>query len=910
MKRILHRFLLGGAVLGLVAGVSSAAVTLTESTFVPGPDATVPVYVLENQWIKVLIAKSPTQWLNAGVPATDTTGMGSVVALYDKSGPIPTASQLTVISGTAPYYGTKGFSAFRDRMDAKDPIWDGVTVTGTVDAGNTVATVTVDEDAGSAGFKIHKVYSLTDNQKWLKVDFGWQNTNATPYARPDSSSSSAIESIIYATVGGAKDANDESFAMVATNTVAGSEAVPGLNATVGNAWYGHGGTNTLYPELTQGWLADVDAANNSTLVTTWDLEQQRAADNGQGSVRGGSFGSRFTFEILYQNIPANDTLNFTHNLIVDNDLASVSYAKEGQLIAAIDANKAYNLNSTVTGTFKLNSLNPTDSVTYDIKNIHVENRATGTSVSGISLADITGVKVAANTHVTAGTRQFTPQSPAFTVGQSYVIKGDLYVSGQATPVTTLSSRPFQVNAADSKVFLYKDIASGDYILENEVYRATISASTGQITFFYLKDPVTGDLIRSETVTSTPPYPMFRDYVEPDGAQHAFANYVATLDPDGTDTGTHRTLQFTASDNDGFAGLTKTYSLDSLSRSLAVHVNVANVGFSDIDGGGYYSEVPMAPGGTAGGSDQLTAHSAAGLVATHPDQATDLTADKQIWYGAKDDGGNIVPGDLPELDQPWIAMRDSGTTDALALTWNLDDQKTFSGVPSGGSAKVTMNSVLFKRDYANQIPRVHFVGITGAAALDTTMYLLADTGFNIVSYAEANRVMAGIWATNSNNPVGGPLGGSIGLTNTSTTAKTFDVKNIHIVKDTGESTPAGADILGIAIDPAAHAAPAIAFTIPSGQAQGSYTLVADLYEGATKVATLQSLPFNITAAAPGATGDVNGDSAVDKLDVQAALKIAGGLTAADAGNITRGDLNADGKITVADAVAISQKANTQ
>jgi hypothetical protein len=221
----------------------------------------------------------------------------------------------------------------------------------------------------------------------------------------------------------------------------------------------------------------------------------------------------------------------------------------------------------------------------------------------------------------------------------------------------------------------------------------------------------------------------------------------------------------------------------------------------------------------------------------------------------------------------------------------------------------MNSVLFKGNYANQIPRVHFTGITGAAALDTTMYLLADTGFNIVSYAEANRVMAGIWATNTNNPVGGPLAGAIGLTNTSTAAKTFGVKNIHIVKDTGESTPAGADILGIAIDPAAHAAPAIAFNIPSGQAQGSYTLVADLYEGATKVATLQSLPFNITAGTPGASGDVNNDTVVDKLDVQAALKIAGGLVAADTGNITRGDLNADGKITVEDAIAISQKANT-
>jgi hypothetical protein len=218
----------------------------------------------------------------------------------------------------------------------------------------------------------------------------------------------------------------------------------------------------------------------------------------------------------------------------------------------------------------------------------------------------------------------------------------------------------------------------------------------------------------------------------------------------------------------------------------------------------------------------------------------------------------------------------------------------------------MNSLLIRSDY-NQLARVHFTNFAENGALDTTMYLMADTGFRLVSYAEANRVMAGIWAVQSNNPAGSALDATIGLTNTSTSAKTFDVKNIRIVKDTGESTPAGADVTGIAIAAADHAAPATTFTLPAGQAAGVYTIQADLYEGATKLATLVSPTFNVTGAVVGGSGDINNDTVVDKADVTLALKIAGGLVASDSGQVSRGDLNGDGKISVEDATAIARKA---
>jgi hypothetical protein len=915
MKPILQRFLLGGATLGLIAGASSAAVTLTQDTLTVAGDP-VPVYIVENQFIKFVVVRGGIDWtptLTDHVPDPYTGAIGGVLALYDKTGPVPDASQLTVIGtqGTAnnPPYANgfewpglshgRSFIAFRDRMNARDPDPTTPTITASLNAGATEARIVVEEDSLITGFHIKKTYILRDNEKWVQTDFAWTNNTGANYTQPGTSS--AIESIIYATPGGAKDANDTQFGMVGPNGATG--AVAGLNANVGNQWYGKGGT-PLVPPLSQGWLSVVDPANTSVLATTWDLAQQQAVSTTPGiaGVRGGSFGSRFTFEILYETIPAGETLNFTHNLIVDHGLTELTYAKEGQLLAAVETKDAYNIESAVTATFKINSLNPTSAVTYDIKNIRVENRATGTQVSDVTLPDINGINVASNANVTAGTRQFTPRAPGFTVNESYVVKGDLYVSGQGTPVTTLSSRPFQINPANAKVFLYQDAASGDYVLENEVYRAVISAAKGEVSFFFLKDPTTGSLIRGQTVTSTPPYPMFRDFVRPTGGQTGFGNYAVFLDPNGTDSGTEKSIQFIGGSSDNAASITKTYSLASMSRTLAANLQVEA---GTLAGAGYYSEVPMAPGGTSGASDLFSAHTADGLLIVHPDAAT-ITSDTEFWMGAKSAAGDIVPGELPELDQGWMAMRDSSTTDALAITWDLAKQKAYSLTPTGAAGKETMNSLLIRSDY-NQLARVHFTNFAENGALDTTMYLMADTGFKLVSYAEANRVMAGIWAVQSNNPAGSALDATIGLTNTSTSAKTFDVKNIRIVKDTGESTPAGADVTGIAIAAADHAAPATTFTLPAGQAAGVYTIQADLYEGATKLATLVSPTFNVTGAVVGGSGDINNDTVVDKADVTLALKIAGGLVASDSGQVSRGDLNGDGKISVEDATAIARKA---
>lgn len=898
MKPILQRLILGGAVIGLIAGASSAAVTLTEDSYTTPPDQSTPVYIMENQWIRVIIGKGDTSYTVDGAPQTDSTARGTVIVLNDKTGQVPNESQLAVpnTSATKPHVGNNGgYSAYRDRMDAKDPVWSSVVVTGSVDPGNTVATVTVDQDELSAGFHVVKTYTLRDNEKWLQVNWAWQNNNVVDYARPDGSASSAIESIIYSVPGGSKDANDISFAMVKDNS--GTGAVAGLNATVGNQWYGGGGT-PLAPEMAQGWLAIVDPANTSVLANTWDLAAQQAADNGVAKTRGGVFGNRFTFEVLYQNIAANSTLNFQQNLIVDNGLNQITYAKEGQLLASVETEDAYNLESTATATFKLNSLNPTSAVTYDIKNIHVEDRNTGQTVSGITIPDITGVNVASNAHVTAGARQFTPRAPGFVEGTSYVVKGDLYDG--TTLVSTLSSRPFQIHAADSSVFLYQDSATGDYVLENQVYRAIIDDQSGQVNFFYLKDPATGELIRNQTVTSTPPYPMFRDFMQPSGPQVPFGNYTATMNPNGTDTGTSKSLKFDAIANDGTGLLAKTYSLDSMSRSLKVNFSLMVLG--DINGGGFYSEVPMAPDGHAGSADRFSAHTADGLLLTHPAPGTFPTT--EYWMGSKNDNGSIVAGDQAELDQPWMAMRDSQITDALAVSWNRADQQTYSPLLNG--SKVTMNSFYLQSNY-NQFPRVHFTNIPVSTTLDTDMYLMCDTGFGAVSYAEANRVLAGIWANNSDNPAGAAFNGTAALTNTSTGDKTFALKNIRILDSTGAATAAGPDITGIAVAAAAQADPAITFTIPQDQAQGAYTLAADLYDGETMVTTLLSTQFNVTAPVAGPTGDLNGDSKVDDADVQIALKLAGGITTATSGDITNGDLDGDGAITALDATAIAIKA---
>lgn len=926
MKSIIQRLLLGGTALGLAVGASSAAVTLTEDT-VTLNGSTFPVYVVENQYIKFLVISGPVTWTptqTLAVPNPYYGAIGGVLALYDKTGQVPGASQLTVIGGQGtannppwdvpkgqPEYEWPGVSqgksylAFRDRMNARDPNpTDPIpTITKSLSSDQSTATITVEENSLISGYHIKKTYILKDNVKWLQTDFAWTNNNSAPYNQPGTGS--AIESIIYAVPGGSKDNADTQFAMIDANANTGT--VAGLNASIQNQWYGKGAPTgqTNLPKLTQGWLSIVDPGNQSVLATTWDLAQQEAVSTtpGLAGVRGGVFGSRFTFEILYESIPANSTLNFTHNLIVDNGLTEVTYAKEGELLAAVETSASYNLESTATATFKLNSLNPTSAVTYDIKNIRVEDRNTGTVVSGISLPDITGVNVPSNAHVTAGTRQFTPRAPGFVVNSSYVVKGDLYVSGQSTPVATLSSRPFLINPANAKVLLYQDPSTGDYVLENEVYRAVITGTKGEVSYFYLKDLATGNLLNGQTVTSTPPYPMFRDYTQPVSGQAGFQSYTATLDPNGTDNANSKSIRFDAITSVG-EPFAKTYSLDSMSRSLKVNLNLTV--FGDVGGAGFYSEVPMAPGGTAGSSDRFTAHTADGLIVISPPQ-DQITKDTEFWMGAKNNAGTIVAADLPELDQPWIGMRDAGSTkDALAISWDLSKQKQFSASLNGGP--VTMNSLLIKSGYQNQIARVHFTNLPAGEALDTNMYLMSDSGFTNVSYAEGNRVLAGLWANASNNPAGAAFAGTAALTNTSTTAKTFNLKNIRIVKDSGESTPAGPDITGIAVQPAAQERPAITFTLPSGQAEGSYTLVADLYDGGTKVTTLLSLPFNVTAGVPGATGDVDNNGKVEAADVKLALQIAGGVVAADAGNVSRGDLNGDGKITVEDAVAIAQKVN--
>jgi hypothetical protein len=87
------------------------------------------------------------------------------------------------------------------------------------------------------------------------------------------------------------------------------------------------------------------------------------------------------------------------------------------------------------------------------------------------------------------------------------------------------------------------------------------------------------------------------------------------------------------------------------------------------------------------------------------------------------------------------------------------------------------------------------------------------------------------------------------------------------------------------------------------------LEADVMESGAKVGTLTSLPFTVNVAQPARNGDVNGDNAVDSADITLALQIVAGLTAADGGNVRRGDLaGADNLLLIEDAVAIIRKVN--
>lgn len=67
-------------------------------------------------------------------------------------------------------------------------------------------------------------------------------------------------------------------------------------------------------------------------------------------------------------------------------------------------------------------------------------------------------------------------------------------------------------------------------------------------------------------------------------------------------------------------------------------------------------------------------------------------------------------------------------------------------------------------------------------------------------------------------------------------------------------------------------------------------------------------MTLTATLPSSLpGDVNNNGVVDATDVALALRIAGGMLAADAGQVSRGHINSSGPLALTDAVRIVRKA---
>ncbi len=857
MRMLPLRFTFSAVVMTVLAGISYGAATLVE-TDVDVAGTPVPCYVMENPYLQVAIRKSD----------------GRTIGIIKKTDPGIGTNQ------TRP----SDYPAYLDRVNQKNPTGQAFTVNpngdDSADKVSLKVSETIDTTAGIT-FAVTKLYELRDNSKVLETTLSFTNNDAQVAWEP-ANPQNGLESIVYALAGGATPSGNEAQ----LKTALGIDAV-----TSGTLWWGGAPTGTTpRPEVTDGYVAFQNKINNVYGVVTWDLPSQQAHGVSGVSVTKLliSATSRYQFEPIYVRADGGETVAWKQNFIVDDDMAVVSGVTPDAVAGIIPANPSYPQGSTATVAFRINSINRSMAKSYDIKDIQLIDVAT--SAVAKTATNITNVAVASNAHVLAGTKQFNLTGLA--VG-AYVVKATLTAAGDGTVLSTLMSKPIMITAADVKVQLYQDTGTGNWILENEVLRSNITAN-GEITTLELKDAENRNQVNSS-------YNLFRDYVRPLGSSVGFTGYYATADPNGTDTPTRKSILF-ANGYNAYGDASKLFTLESTSRSLQADLTYTSQLPDTLTGQGFFSHCAMAPGGSGNANDRFTARGTSGLLTPH-------TASQRIWYGYRPPAQATTELEDVELTEPWMATTDTVVTDAIAITWDRTKQLEFSSIPEGGTNKVTLNSVFQASSFNRHIGEAHFTNIPGYGTVSTTMHVLAGSGFKLVGYAEAKRVMAGIWPNAAEVPAGSALSFSVGLTNTGTTERTFDIKNIAIVKSTGEPTTGPTDETGIVLAASAHTTKDLNFLVPVGQSQEAYVLSADLYEGTTKVATLTSLPFTVTQPVIVANGDVDGSGIVDGADALLALKIAAGLSASDADQIGRGDIfpdPGDKALTIEDATAIARK----
>lgn len=857
MRMLPLRFTLTAVLITVLTGISYGAATLVEMDVIVGETA-VPCYVFENPYLQVAVQKSN----------------GRVIGIIKKTEPgIDTTQTRT------------NFPSYLDRVNQKGATGPVYTINPNGDDSSDRVSLKIDEtvDTGAGiTFAVSKLYELCDNSKVLETTLRFTN-NDPGVAWEPANPQNGLESIIYSIPGGATPSGNEAQVKTAS----------GIDSVMATSWWGLAPSGTTArPEVTEGYMATQDKISGVHNIITWDFASQQA--HGVGGVSATklyvSGTSRWQIEPIYVNAAAGETLVWKQNFIVDDDMAVVSGVTPDAVAGVILANPSYPQGSTATVTFKINSINRSMAKSYDIKDIQLIDLATSSVAK--TATNITNVAVASNAHVLAGTKQFNLTGLA--VG-AYVVKASLTASGDGAVLSTLMSKPIMITAADVKVQLYQDAGTGNWVLENEVLRAIITEK-GEITILELKDAENRNQVNSS-------YNLFRDYVRPLGSSVGFTDYYATADPNGTDTPTRKSILFSGGYN-AYGDASKLFTLESTSRSLQADLTFTSQLDELLGGQGYFSHCALAPGGSGNANDRFTARGTTGLLAPH-------TASKRVWFGYLPPPRPAIETDLldAELTEPWMATTDTVVTDAIAITWDRTKQLEFSAAPEGSTNKVTLNSVYQAGGFNRHVAEAHFTNIPGYATMSTTMHVMAGTGFQLVSYAEAKRVMAGIWPNAAEVPAGSTLSFSVGLTNTGTTERTFDVKNIAIVKSTGEPTTGPADETGIVLAASAHTTKDFNFLVPAGQSQEAYVLSADLYEGTTKVATLTSLPFTVTEPVIVANGDVDGNGIVDGADALLALKIAAGLSVSDANQVGRGDIfpdPGDKMLTIEDATVIARK----
>jgi hypothetical protein len=850
-------------------------------------DTTNHVYLLQNDYIAAAIG-------DTGFGGNNSSNF-KLVGLYKLTG--AGAATLPLTLSSTPNHVQASYPTYLNRVNTASTSYGTLAVTQNIDGDDSAFKISLGADGtiSSPALAVTMIYRLRDHSKTLEAEIRY--TNNTGSAWTPANVSNGAESIAY---------------LEPNATMTGSEAqvktVSGMGiVTTGTGWFGNatGASSSPSPELAEGFVSCVnkntDPAKTIDAVLTWDFANQQAhsqagAANGLTSNKVYVGGNRFQLQAYYTLIAAGETLDRTQNITLDDGMPVVSHADSNCLAGVSLNNTAYNQGATVGATFQVNSLTTTDA-TYDIKNITVVS-STGTS-TGITAPDITGLAANNFAHVSAARQLVLPST--LDTSATYAVTADLYSGG--SKVSTLVSKGFLVNAADVKVALYLDPSSGNYILENENLKAVINPSNAYVGELDVKS-----VNRNQAASG---YPMFRDAIS-NPSRLTFSGFQVVLDPNGTDSPTKKSIQFLNGYN-ALSNLNKTFTLESTSKTLQVDLAVQSVIADPITGWGFYCDVASQAGGSGGSEDQFTAHSANGLMYNFP-----VPADpgySRYWFGCTPQADNtaLIAGSQPELDQPWMAASDTVNGDALATSWDHPTQVSYSGTPTDGTVPVTMNCIFRGGENAagegrRHVMEPHYDNIPAGSTLNYTLYTMADTGMKTVSYAEGKRVMAGLWNNGGDLKQGDTLSYTLSYTNVGTTSRTFNVTGIQLVKDTGETTAAGPVLDPVALAAGANVSAPLTFVIPGTQALGTYHLEGNLYEGGAKVATLQSLPFNVTAGAVAPNGDVNGDGKVDAADVALALSIAGGLTTADSGNLARGDIwpaTPDKAITLEDAVAIAR-----